>query len=113
MEPKRSDDVVLASGQLEIEMDAELGLLLDEEAKRVVEGRGVRPDVSEPVRDEERAVAACDHVELHEVDTYGDRRAERRQRVLASEGGRAAVPDAKRPADAAFERDHGDGLVGR
>jgi hypothetical protein len=94
-------------------MDTELGLLVDEEAKRVVEGRGVRSDVSEPVRDEERAVAARDHVELHEVDSDGCRRAERRQRVLRSERGSPAVPDPQRPAATAFERDHGDGLVGR
>jgi hypothetical protein len=94
-------------------MDAELGLLVDEEAKRVVEGRGVRPDVSEPVRDEERAVATCDHVEFHEIDAHGGCSTERRQRILGSKGRRAAVPDAKRPADAAFERDHRAGLVGR
>jgi hypothetical protein len=57
--------------------------------------------------------AVPDHVELDEVDTGGDRRPERGERVFGRERRCTAVADPERTGTSPTERDHGTGLVGR
>ena len=108
-----SDDILLSSCQLQVEMKADPRRFVDEESQRLVQGRRVRADVAGPVRDDETAVGDLDHVELDEVDARLDRGAEGTQRVLGRERRSTPVADAKWTSVPALERDHGVGLVGR
>ena len=90
------DHVALALRQLQVEMDPDGRCFVHEEPECLVQRRRLRPDVLEPVRHEERAVGACDDIELDEVDAGLDRGAERLQSVLRGEGPRSTVADAQR-----------------
>jgi hypothetical protein len=106
------DHLALAPGQLEVEVGTDLGRLFHEEAQGVVEARRVRPDVLRVVRHHEPA-SVPDHVELDEIHPSLNRSAEGGQRILGGEHGGSAMADAQRATRALFDRDHGDGLVGR
>ena len=111
--PHGSDDVPLAARQLEIEVNARIGRLFDEEAQRVVERRRLGNHLFVRVRDDELAAGTGEDVELDEVDTDLHRSPKRAQRVLRGQRRRAPVPDAQRPPFASLDGDHGVGLVGR
>ena len=109
-------------------MHADTGGLVHEEGERLVERREVGSDRTqlgegEPaqrpgrravadlvqvvgVRDDELAGAEAEHVELDEVHSGLERRAERAQRVLGRERGRSAMADAERPSVASFQGEH-------
>ena len=111
--PHGSDDVPLAARQLEIEVNARIGRLFDEEAQRVVERRRLGNHLFVRVRNDELAAGTSEDVELDEVDTDLHRSPKRAQRVLRGQRRRAPVPDAQRPPFASLDGDHGVGLVGR
>ena len=111
--PHGSDDVPLAARQLEIEVNAGIRRLFDEEAQRVVERRRLGNHLFVRVRDDELAAGTSEDVELDEVDTDLHRSPKRAQRVLRGQRRRAPVPDAQRPPFASLDGDHGVGLVGR
>ena len=112
--PHGSDDVPLAARQLEIEVNAGIRRLFDEEAQRVVERRRLgQPSLRASARrrarrwDEPRTSNSTRSTpDLH-------RSPKRAQRVLRGQRRRAPVPDAQRPPFASLDGDHGVGLVGR
>ena len=107
------DDVPLSSGQLQVEMKADLPA---PRRRRIAAPRpewvcpGRRPRARARRR---AAVGDLDHVELDEVDARPRSRRGRTQRVLGRERRGTPVADAKWTSVPALERDHRVGLVGR
>ena len=113
----RRGELVEARPQLEVDVQPDVRSLVDEERERLVERRQLRSDLAQllererahpasrgavahlveviGVREHERPARQVENVELDQVDAHLDRRAERAQRVLGSEGRRAAVTDAQ------------------
>ena len=113
MAAQRIHDLVLALRQLEVEVRADPGRLVHEEAQRLVEGRRVRPDVLARVRDDERA-GVLRITSNSTTSTPASTAARNDASVFSGASARGpAVADTERTAVSPIERDHGLGLVGR